>query len=79
MSRTGKLRAKKTPAPKRHVPPLGMSIDEFCDCYGFKRNLFYELVKAGKGPDIMQLGRRRIITTAAAERWAREREAESAV
>jgi hypothetical protein len=91
MSRAGKVRAKshkarkaarkvrKAPEPKHHAPQLAMSVLEFCISYGIRRNLFYELLRAGKAPDCMQLGRRRIITLAAAERWERQREAENLV
>jgi len=88
MSRAAKARARKRArrkqrswmrAPQRQVQMLGMSVEEFCEAYRIKRNLFYELLKAGKAPDTMQLGRRRIITYAAAERWQRAREAEAAV
>jgi hypothetical protein len=77
MSRaTEKARAKK---PKRSVPSLGMSVEEFCEAYSIKTNLFYELLKAGKGPRCMLLGRRRVITHEAALAWQRAREAEAAV
>jgi hypothetical protein len=77
MSRaTEKARAKK---PKRSVPALAMSVDEFCESYSIKVNLFYDLLKAGKGPRCMMLGRRRVITHEAALAWQRQREAEAAV
>jgi hypothetical protein len=80
MSRAaGKTRAEKTQKPKRSVPALGMSVEEFCEAYSIKVNLFYELLKAGKGPRCMLLGRRRIITQEAALAWQRQREAEAAV
>ena len=73
----GRRRTLKKAAPRRQVVPLGMSVEEFCAAYTIRRNLFYELLKAGKAPDTMQLGRRRVITYAAAERWQQAREAEA--
>jgi hypothetical protein len=63
---------KKRPAPV--LPPLAMTVDEFCERYRIKRNLFYTLLAAGDGPASIKLGKRRIITNAAAEAWERERE-----
>jgi hypothetical protein len=75
-----KVRAKssrKTPKRKRGVPVLGMSVDQFCASHSIGRDLFYALMRVGKGPQCMQLGRRRIITTEAAQRWQAQREAET--
>ena len=66
------------PKCKRSTPPLAFSVAEFCEGHGISRDLFYELLKAGLGPDCMMVGKRRLITPQASERWQREREAASA-
>lgn len=55
-----------------------LSITEFCHRYGISRSGFYTLQKNGAGPRIIVLGRRRLITTEAAEQWLGELEASSA-
>ena len=45
------------------------SIAQFCAAYGFSRAAFYNLDKAGKAPATLNIGRRRLITKAAAEAW----------
>lgn len=74
-----KSKKKRATTPKRKLPVAvqGLSVDQFCAANNIGRDLFYELVKQKRGPDCMMLGRRRIITTDAAARWQREREAES--
>jgi predicted DNA-binding transcriptional regulator AlpA len=39
------------------------------------RSLFYELVKGGKGPRLMKIGRRTLISQEAAADWRRAMEA----
>lgn len=45
------------------------SIDEFCRLHNIGRTTFYGLVKEGKGPAIMKVGRRTLITVEAAQNW----------
>ena len=59
------------------VPKLGYSVAEFCKAMGISKKLYYELVKAGKGPRSMRLGRRRVISERAMTDWQRERESEA--
>jgi hypothetical protein len=70
---------KFTSSPKsRHepVPPrAAFTIPEFCEAHRFSPARYYEIKKEGWGPDEMVVGRRRMISCEAAERWRRAREA----
>ncbi len=50
------------------------SVSEFCREHGISRGLFYQLLKDGKGPKTMKLGRRTLISREAAEEWRRRME-----
>jgi hypothetical protein len=78
MSRAEKLRAKKSrKTPKRKlrsgVPTLALSVDQFCAAFNLGRDSFYTMLKAGKAPQCLKVGSRRLITVEAAQAWARER------
>lgn len=45
------------------------SVREFCTAYGISRALFYKLVKAGRAPALMKVGRRTLISRSAATLW----------
>ena len=45
------------------------SVDEFCKSYKFGRSLFYKLLREGKGPKVIKIGRRTIIPADEAEQW----------
>ncbi len=45
------------------------SIAQFCAAYGISRAAFYNLQRDGKAPSTLNVGRRRLITKAAAEVW----------
>jgi predicted DNA-binding transcriptional regulator AlpA len=49
--------------------PLAFSVAAFCAAHGISRSLFYELQKAGRGPRILRVGRRVLITLEAAAEW----------
>lgn len=53
-----------------------LSVAEFCDAYGIQRTFLYKLLKAGKGPRIMKVGRRTYISREAADEWRRSLELE---
>ena len=59
---------------KRELPKLAFGIREFCDSLGISRSFFYELVKSGRGPRIMRLGKRRLISLKAAEAFCQRME-----
>lgn len=50
------------------------SVAEFCDAHGFTKVLFYKLLKDGRGPRIMKVGHRTLISTEAAADWRRAME-----
>ena len=48
------------------------SIAQFCVSHGISRALFYLLLKDGKAPAIMKLGRRTLISAEAATEWRKK-------
>jgi hypothetical protein len=54
--------------------PLAFSITEFCALHRISRAHFYNLVKAGLGPRVMDVGGRKLISQEAAADWRHERE-----
>lgn len=45
------------------------TIPQFCDAHNISRTHLYELIKQGKGPRLMKVGRRTLISTEAAADW----------
>jgi predicted DNA-binding transcriptional regulator AlpA len=45
------------------------SIKEFCFQHDISRSKFYDLLKNGLAPKMMQVGRRRLISVEAAKEW----------
>jgi hypothetical protein len=62
-------------ADAREPLPVAYSIPEFCKAHRISQAFFYELKRAGLGPNEMVLGRRRIISGEAAADWRRARAA----
>jgi hypothetical protein len=54
---------------------LALSVDEFCVLHRISRANFYLIVKAGRGPKIMKVGARTLISREAAADWRRRMEA----
>jgi hypothetical protein len=52
-------------------------IPTFCHRHDLSRSALYNAWKAGRGPRIMRIGRKVLITREAAEAWRRERECAS--
>lgn len=50
------------------------SIEEFCDDHSISRSTFYNLRREGKGPRLMRIGARVLISSEAAADWRRDRE-----
>jgi predicted DNA-binding transcriptional regulator AlpA len=48
------------------------SVSDFCRTYGISRSMFYKLSRAGKGPRLMKIGRRTLISAQAASEWQRQ-------
>jgi hypothetical protein len=53
------------------------SIPEFCRRNGFGPGLYFKIARDGRGPRVMRVGRRTLISREAAEEWRRAREAAS--
>ena len=50
------------------------SVSDFCGAHGISRALLYKLLRDGRGPRIMKVGRRTLISREAAEEWRRRME-----
>ena len=61
-----------------YLPQSAYTIAEFCSAYRVSRTHLHNLMKAGKGPRIMKLGRRVLISPEAADDWRCQLEQESA-
>jgi len=55
-----------------------LSVDAFCEKYGICRASFYNLLKTGRGPKVLKIGTRILISAEADDAWRAEREAPSA-
>jgi excisionase family DNA binding protein len=51
-----------------------LSVAEFCRQHGISRGLFYNLLREGRAPRVMKVGRRTLISYEAAEEWRRKLE-----
>jgi hypothetical protein len=54
------------PAPKDAV---AFSVDQFCQRNGICKAHFYNAVRAGRGPRLMKVGRRTLVTRQAETDW----------
>lgn len=53
------------------------TVPQFCGDHNISRTHFYQLVKDGRGPRRMKVGRRVLISAEAAADWRREMERQS--
>lgn len=53
-----------------------LSIQEFCEAHSLSRSKFYLLQKENLAPQLMRVGRRRLISTEAAAEWRKQMEQE---
>jgi predicted DNA-binding transcriptional regulator AlpA len=60
---------KRAEAPTLELKPLAYSVKDFCRAVGISSRMFYSLAAQGNGPTLTRIGRRTLITTAAAEQW----------
>lgn len=51
------------------------TVEEFCQAYRICRATFYNLVRSGRGPAIMKVGSRTLVSAEAATEWRRKMEA----
>ena len=52
------------------------SIDEFCVSHGISRAMFYKILSQGRGPRVMKVGTRTLISEEFAAAWRRQCEAQ---
>ena len=57
---------------------LAYTVPQFCDGFNVSRTHFYALLKEGKGPRLMKVGRRTLISAQAAADWSKRVEDETA-
>ena len=50
------------------------TVDEFCQSHRISRGTFYALLKEGRGPTIMKVGARTLVSEEAATAWRRRME-----
>lgn len=52
------------------LPPVSLSVDQFCERYGITKRWYFTLRERGEGPAEVRIGARKIrITEAAAAAW----------
>jgi hypothetical protein len=57
------------------IPKISAAtVDEFCHAHRISRGTFYNLLKTGRGPSIMKVGARTLISADAAAIWRRRME-----
>jgi predicted DNA-binding transcriptional regulator AlpA len=56
-------------ATSNSTPAEAFSIAEFCAAHRISRTTYYNLVESGLAPTQMNIGRRRLISREAAEKW----------
>jgi predicted DNA-binding transcriptional regulator AlpA len=61
--------AKKITASKPAIEREALSVAEFCMSHGICRASYYNLQRSGAGPRQMKIGRRTLISVAAAREW----------
>ena len=62
-----------------YITQAAYTIFEFCDAHRISRTHLHNLQKAGKGPRIMKVGKRVLISMDSAADWRRALEREQAV
>lgn len=60
-----------------HAPKHTFTIPQFCDGHNVSRTHFYALLKEGKGPRLMKVGRRSLISAESAAAWRKRMEDET--
>ena len=56
---------------------LAYTVPQFCDGFNVSRTHFYALLKEGRGPRLMKVGRRTLISATAATDWCERMEKET--
>lgn len=60
-----------------YLPQSAFTIAEFCDAHRISRTHLHNLMKAGKGPRVMKVGRRVLISPEAGADWRKAMEENS--
>lgn len=66
---SGNKKQKRNDTSPGNLKLLAYSVKDFCKAVGISSRMFYALVSNGDGPTITRIGRRTLVTTAAAEKW----------
>ena len=53
------------------------TVDSFCESHGISRALFYKLASQGRGPRLMKVNRRTLISREAAADWRAQMETDA--
>jgi len=74
--RARRRRAHRARAPPDDVDegPDAFSVAEFCQRHGISQSFYFVLQAEGRGPRIMRVGRRTLISREAAAAWRRQQE-----
>ena len=74
-----RMNAEHSPGSQEHSPLARMvySIDEFCRAHGISRSKIYQLWGQGRGPKVMKVDGKRLITIEAATAWRAELQTEA--
>jgi len=72
MSQGGRPVAREATGPP--VAREAYTVREFCAAFRISEDMFFKMRRAGWAPALMKVGTRVLISTAAAEKWKRERE-----
>ncbi|MET4086665.1 helix-turn-helix domain-containing protein [Bradyrhizobium sp. S3.5.5] len=56
---------------KLKVQRTAFSVAEFCEAHRISQMTFYRLARTGRGPRVMKVGRRTLISIEASEAWRR--------
>ena len=57
---------------------LAYSVESFCNSHNISRAMYYNLVKEGKGPRLMRVGTKPLISIESAAEWRKRMEDEAA-
>ncbi len=60
-----------------HIDTQSQSVDAFCQTHSISKAFFYKLCKEGKGPKLMKVGKRTLISSEAAKEWRETMEAQT--
>lgn len=56
------------------IAKAAFSMDEFCIAHSLSRAMLYKMIKVGKGPRVMKVGTRSLISSESAAAWRKQME-----